>query len=194
MTGFCTECGQPLKADGRCPVHGASIDCSSQPPTPGTGSGPLASALGIGPLPKANTPRRLLGSGIEYVAYVICTWTIAFLDLSSGGVLGGLSFLVIALIVLRDFNAGAFSVSKRVSQMRVVNFRDGRSISNIQALLRNGYYLVLLVFLVVPVVGLLASFLFMLFISLDVMMILASPRGRRLGDLLAGTQVVEARS
>jgi uncharacterized RDD family membrane protein YckC len=41
--------------------------------------------------------------------------------------------------------------------------------------------------------GFVAFIFFALFIPLDVMMILASPQGRRLGDFLAGTQVVEAR-
>jgi uncharacterized RDD family membrane protein YckC len=99
------------------------------------------------------------------------------------------------LIILRDFNAGAYSIAKRVSQMRVVDSRTGRSPSNAQALLRNSYYLGLLVVAVfLPWIAWLFSVLFMLFIGFDIMMILASPRGRRLGDLLAGTQVVEARS
>jgi uncharacterized RDD family membrane protein YckC len=195
MTGFCTECGHPLKADEHCPVHGSGVDRSTPAPAPGTGSGPLASTRDIGPLPKASPSRRLLGSGIEYVAYLICVGIITLLDAVSAGLFGLLSIVVLVLIVLRDFNAGAFSLSKRVSQMRVVTMSSGKSASNAQALIRNGYYLVLLALsAALPWIDWITSILFMLFVILDVMMILASPKGRRLGDLLAGTQVVEARS
>jgi uncharacterized RDD family membrane protein YckC len=154
----------------------------------------MASSRGIGPLPKPSTTRRFLGSGVEYIAYVIGGGVISFLGTISGGLLGLLSLLLLGLIVLRDFNAGAFSIAKRVSQMRVVDSRTGRSPSNTQALLRNSYYGLLAVLMFLPWIDWLLLALFMLFIWFDVMMILASPRGRRLGDLLAGTQVVEARS
>jgi len=148
----------------------------------------------IGPLlPKANTTRRLLGSGIEFTSYVIGAWAIATLDAGTFGLLGLLTVALLGLIVLRDFNGGAFSIAKRVSQTRVVDWRSGRRASNPQALLRNSYYLALPAVAILPWVDCLTSSMFMLFIALDIMMILANRQGRRLGDLLAGTQVVEAR-
>jgi uncharacterized RDD family membrane protein YckC len=148
----------------------------------------------IGPLPKASTPRRLLGSGVEYVAYIIFATIIYILGNLTGGLLGFLYLLLICLIVMRDFNAGAFSIAKRISQMRVVNASTGQAPSNAKAIFRNSYYLGLPLIAMIPYLGgPLALIFFMMFASIDIMMILASPRGRRLGDFLAGTQVVEAR-
>jgi len=159
---------------------------------PGTATYPPHS---LGPLPKANSTRRFLGSGIEYVGYCICVWIITVLDFFSGGILGIFSLFLVGLIFLRDFNGGAFSISKRVSRMRVVDYRTGQATSNTQALLRNSYYLVLpIIAAFIPYLDTVTSILFMFFVGLDVMMILASPQGRRLGDLLAGTQVVETKS
>lgn len=190
MAGFCKSCGKPLKPDGRCPQCTAG-SFESVAPRPGFQSKPRA--RGIGALPKASTPRRLLGSGIEYVVYLILAWTISALNIASAGLLWFLTLIIICLLVLRDFNAGAFNIAKRISHMRVVNLRDGHSASNIQALLRNGYYLFfMLLGTFLPWFDWVFSTLFMMFIVLDVLMILVNPQGRRLGDFLAGTQVIEA--
>jgi uncharacterized RDD family membrane protein YckC len=179
MAGFCKNCGKSLGPDGNCP------QCTSIR---------VRKASGIGALPKASTPRRLLGSGIEYVAYIICGAIIYVFELTSLGIGGVLFLLLVALIIMRDFNAGAYSIAKRVSHMRVVNLKTGQSASNSQAIFRNAYYLGLPVMAIIPVIGgPIALIFFVLFIPLDVIMILASPQGRRLGDFLAGTQVVEAR-
>jgi uncharacterized RDD family membrane protein YckC len=194
MTGFCQDCGNPLSVDGSCPNQ-CGTDSPGRALAPGYGSGALPAVHDIGPLPKASTPRRLLGSGIEYSAYVCFAIVIMFLDTFSGGLLGFSSLLLLALIVVRDCNAGAFSIAKRVSCMRVVKRRTGQPASNAQALLRNSNYLALLaVETVLPWLAILWTLFFVMFVALDVAMILASPRGRRLGDLLAGTQVVEERS
>jgi len=166
--------------DGRCPA--------------GCCQGSVASPPEI-EFPKPKTSSRLLGSGVEYLAYLICAWIITILDAMSGGLAGLLSLIVVLLIVLRDFQGGTFSLAKRVCNMRVVDHRTGESASNFQGLLRNSYYLVLLLIAtVLPFVDWFSSTFFTMFIALDVMMILANPRGRRLGDLLASTQVVQARS
>lgn len=194
MSGFCQECGL-LFTDGKC--KNGHRESGAGHLSRGTALGsprPSSLAHGIGELPKANTARRLLGSGIEYVTYVTCAWVIVFLDFLTAGVLGLLCLVLVVLVVLRDFNAGSFSIAKRVSRMRVVDRRTGQSASNVQALLRNGYYLGLLLLMVLPWVDAPVLFFFKLFIALDILMILSSPQGRRLGDLLAGTQVVEAGS
>lgn len=177
MTGFCEICGKPLE-NSRCP------------------SGHTARKTKVGPLvlPKATTHRRLLGSGIEYVAYVAGAWLITFLDFFSAGLMGLLCLVLAGLIVLRDCNAGAFSIAKRISNMRVVDWRTGQPASNTQALTRNGYYLGLLLLALLPLVDWITSPFFTLFVALDVIMIMANPKGRRLGDFLAGTQVVDSRS
>lgn len=62
--------------------------------------------------------------------------------------------------------------------------------SSWQALLRNGYFILLLLLMVLPGGEFFGALFFPLLILMDVLMIIASPDGRRLGDLLAGTQVV----
>jgi uncharacterized RDD family membrane protein YckC len=211
MTGFCKDCGRPLRKDGTCPTPACGVAVA----TPqghlgqrgpdrqlevGAALPPAGGAIsivqgGIGPLPKASTPRRLIGSGVEYVAYVVCVWLIAAANLASLGGLALTALLPVGLIALRDCNAGALSIAKRISRMRVVNLRNGQPASNSQALSRNSYYLgLLLLMMVLPWFSPLWSFVFTSFVALDVLMILANPQGRRLGDMLAGTQVVEARS
>ena len=191
MAGYCKQHGVPLAPDGSC-SQCTTLNVRRATPDPT----PLGYSLAknIGPLPKASTPRRLLGSGVEYIAYVVFATIIFALESISAGLLGLLFLLLMGLIVMRDFNAGAFSIAKRISQMRVVNVKTGQSASNRQAIWRNSYYLGLALIGMIPWIGgPVASFFFMMFIVLDIMMILANPRGRRLGDFLAGTQVVEAR-
>lgn len=179
MAGFCEVCGESL-VNGRCP-NGHTAKLVRKP-----------AALS---LPSASKSRRLIGSGIEYSAYLAGVWVIAFLDLISAGLLGLLAAMaLIGLIVLRDCNAGAFSISKRVSSMRVVDWRTGQPATNTQALLRNSYYLVLLTVSLLPITDLVTSPIFTFFVAVDLLMILANPKGRRLGDQIAGTQVVEART
>lgn len=181
---FCHECGLSVKG-GRC--ANGHPELGQKPPS-------VTPLHGIGELPKAETARRLLGSGIEFIVYVACGWVILFLDLLTAGLLGLLSLVLVVLVVLRDFNAGAFSIAKRVSRMRVVDWRTGKAASNVQALIRNGYYLGLLLLMVLPWTDLPVMFFLKLFIAIDILMILSNPKGRRLGDLLANTQVVNARS
>lgn len=188
MTGFCQDCGKPLRANGKCPNE-CGIDGVGRSLVPHYGG------QDIGPLPKASTSRRLFGSGIEYAIYGLLAIVIMVLNSLSIGLLGPVSLVLLALIVARDCNAGAFSIGKRVSGMRVVQWRTGLPASNAQALLRNSNYLVLMVLdTVLGWLSLLWTFCFFTFIALDLAMILANPRGRRLGDFLAGTQVIGERS
>jgi len=182
MSGYCKDCGTLLAPGGNCSDPGC-LQANRQLPENGPGT-----------LPKPSTARRLLGSGIEFIIYSALAWLITGLESASFGLLGLLFLFLIGLIVLRDFNGGLYSIAKRVSHMRVVDLKSGRATSNIQSLLRNSYYLVLLAIAIVPVVGCFSSTAFMVFVALDVMMIMANPQGRRLGDLMAGTQVVQERS
>lgn len=189
MLGFCEVCGEPIKEGGKCP-HGHS-SLTPEPPEPWPGwrseEPPPKPGNDVGALPPADRLRRLLGSGIEFLVYVLA---IPVMSLSVG--LGCLIFLVLlSLILLRDFNAGAFNIAKRVSHMRVVHWKSGQPASNFQCFLRNVYYIGLLPVAVVPVLGLGPWFFFVLFVTIDIAIIIASPRGRRFGDFLAGTQVVE---
>ncbi len=206
MIGFCKDCGKPLRRDGACPDACGEAQASAglrpshdgllvATATPASVRPPIAIVRVAGPFPKASTFRRLLGSGVEYVVYVVCVGLVVAMDLATLGAAALSALLPIGLIALRDCNAGAFSLAKRISHMRVIAMRSGQSASNSQALFRNSYYLgLLLLATILPWFSWLFSIFFTAFVALDVLMILASPQGRRLGDMLADTQVVEARS
>lgn len=184
MTGFCEVCGRDLSAmaTGVCPEHPRKV----RP---------------IGPshqtsisLPPAPLLPRLLGAGVEYMCYSICATVVTALDIATVGFLGLLNVILTGLILFRDFKGGNLNIAKRITEMRVVDARTGQAATNVQAFLRNSYYLVLpLISAFLPFVDLPCLGLFISFMMLDFMMILASPRRRRLGDILAGTQVVRTR-
>jgi uncharacterized RDD family membrane protein YckC len=191
MAGFCRVCGKVLRPDGRCPqctaIHSGGVLALDSMVVN------FSPTRDIGPLPKAGIRRRLLGSGIEFTAYTLYVCILS-IPAALSGVAGIFFLFLVALIVIRDFNAGAYSIAKRVGHMRVVNAKNGQAISNSQALIRNSYYLALSIAAIFSWMGIfLVLFLFLMFIALDIMMILVNPRGQRLGDFLASTQVVEAR-
>jgi uncharacterized RDD family membrane protein YckC len=153
----------------------------------------LPGSLNIGPLPKASNPRRFI-SGAALIAIIAGVLTTLDLFRFSSGVPGLWGFLLIALLVLRDFNGGTFSISRRLSGTCIVDLRTGRPASNFQTVLRNVYYIVSLTIpLVLPKADLLALFAVTLFVILDLAMTLVNRQGRRLGDFLADTVVVERR-
>jgi uncharacterized RDD family membrane protein YckC len=145
-------------------------------------------------LPKASTSRRLLGAGTEYLFYSVAQGIAVAISLATFGVMDFAVALPLALgIALRDSHSGLFSLEKRIGQMRVVDFKSGRPISNSQAFKRNVYYLIPPLTMIFPLVGL-EALLFSLFevcVLADVLMIVFRQDGRRIGDLLAGTQVVQ---
>ncbi len=135
--------------------------------------------------------RRLLGSGIEYFTYSTAITVFSLIGILTGGLLGLLWVpLLLIMIGMRDLNAGAFSLGKRVGGLRVVDLRSAQPPSNPQALLRNSYYLALVFLMLIPVVKYPIAGLFFTVLVLDTLMVIASPTGRRIGDHLAGTQVV----
>ncbi|PYQ60426.1 MAG: hypothetical protein DMF53_17035 [Acidobacteria bacterium] len=114
MAGYCRHHGIPLGPDGKCSQCTTNLDGV---PTPGMPVAYQPLSRGIGPLPKASTLRRLLGSGVEYIAYVVFASILYFTESISGGLLGFLFLLLLGAIIMRDFNAGAYSIAKRISQM-----------------------------------------------------------------------------
>lgn len=178
MSIYCGTCGDRLEVS-TCP----RCDQDLAPRAP----------VEIGPLPRANAVRRLAGSGVEYVAYSLIVKLMLTLSAISLGTLDALivPFLVL-MIALRDVRSGLFSVGKRVARMRVVQIGSGLPATNRQALVRNGYYVALVILMALPVlpadVGL--ATLFYTLVVVDVLMIVATRSGRRIGDLLARTQVV----
>ena len=189
MAGFCKYCGKTLKTTGECPdSHCGKGLPKRRPPGPNE----------ISPFPRASRPRRLLGSGIEFFAYFIGGLIVLAMDSLTFGILGLAALVIAGLIFLRDFNGGVVSIAKRVGRMRVVGYKTGEPASNTQAFLRNIPYFVLFILFAfpIPIPFIDASFmaLFSLLVGFDILLIFANPQGRRMGDLLAGTQVVEVRN
>jgi len=202
--GYCPHCGHHLETDGACPrCSEQRLETDTQIPGPELGVsavGTLAVRRKPGErpgsmfvLPKASLVRRLLGSGIEYFVYCMAIFLFSVIGLFASGGLFGILWvpLMLAMVGLRDLNAGTFSLGKRVGNMRVVDRRTALPASNSQALLRNSYYLVLVTLMLVPIVKFVFEGFFFVLMITDAMMVIASPTGRRLGDHLAGTQVVQ---
>lgn len=182
MYGFCPTCRHPLDRHRRCP------NVESHP----SEAHLVNSQTGL-ILPKAKPTRRLFGAGIEYSIYAIAQVIIIGLSLATFGVMDALiAAPLILMIAIRDSQSGRFSIEKRLGKMRVVSFGTGQPIDNIQALKRNSYYLLPPILMLLPVLPLDAFLVstFQLLVALDVWMICFRKDGRRLGDLLAGTQVV----
>lgn len=187
MSGFCTECGGGL-INGACP--GGHLQPRQAVISSSQAIAGVSAALTIGTLPKAPIMARLFGAGIEFTAFVV----LQVLGVVTGGIAGlATGPMVVAFLFLRDVNGGMLSVGKRVGGLRVVDLKTGRPASTRQGVLRNSYYLALAVLVVLPGVNVATSGLFTTLGLLDFLMVLASPQGRRLGDQIAGTQVVVER-
>lgn len=188
MHGFCVECGKPLANPKFCP------DRHPQQPllgsrTPSHSGKPQS----IGPLPKASTSRRLLGSGVEYGVYLVTLAGLSIVSFVTAGIFDVIPAAILFLMLaIRDANAGLFSLAKRIGKMRVVEYGTGKPASNGQALLRNSYYLVLIFLTAFPVIftDMAASALFVFLVFIDVALIMITKEGRRIGDVIARTQVV----
>lgn len=184
--GYCRTCRQPTDENGLCPDGHQQAQVVRRLP------GELDPWV---ELPKASILRRLLGSGLEFATYLIGALLVTILDVFTVGVAGLLALVIVGLIVLRDFNAGALSIAKRLGRMRVVHCRTGQGASNLQGLARNGYYLgFLLLAAFLPYFDMLSWILILTFVGFDTVMIMVNPQGRRLGDFLARTQVIQERS
>ena len=215
MQAYCRECGEQLK-NGTCPLgHEAASGTPRPSPPPhegspqtaysvtspepalvGAGAGGGALTVGVSEpqaihAPKPSTARRLLGSGIEFLAYSVAILILNVVSPLTGGAIGFLAVPLLLLMVgLRDVKSGKFSLGKRVGGMRVVDARTLLPASDTQALKRNSYYLILILLMIFPLVKVAPTAFFKLLLLIDVLMIFASRNGRRLGDHLAGTLVV----
>lgn len=200
MTGYCTECGQPILGSGLCRA-GHTPTASTVAVAGGDAMAATAnSRLPVGAstqalsLPKAKAVPRLAAAGIEYLLYLVGIWLVITFSLATGLVAGLIGPLPLSVLVaLRDFRGGALSISKRVAGLRVVDRKSGLVASNFQALIRNSYYVLLLLLMALPGGEFVAVWPFKMMVVTDGLLILVNPRGRRLGDFLAGTQVVAER-
>jgi len=148
--------------------------------------------LAIGQLPKAPVIGRLFGAAIEYFA---CSVLLIIGDVA--GIFGSsvvTAPLLIGFLCLRDVAGGRLSIGKRIGSLRVVDAKTGQLASTSEGMLRNSYYIALAVASFIPILNVAVSVLFALMMTIDFMMVVISPQGRRFGDHIAGTQVVLARS
>lgn len=180
MNHFCPNCGKAesaasscLQAD--CPLHRITL--------------PSTKTLA---LPKADLSRRFGGAALEVVTFFVLDIIGALLSPFTFFVSGAFTSLMVALyVVVKDFNGGSMSVGKRVASTRLVDVSSGAPASAKQALIRNSYIVVGWICAAIPdPVGFVGWIIVAFSILVDVLMVFASPRGLRLGDRLAGTQVV----
>ncbi len=179
MTEFCIECGEPLDAIGVCANgHGGEIVESSSMDLTGV-------------LPKAPLSRRLAGDGLEVTVLVVLEIVGTILGYVTFGITGILSSVIgMTYMACKDLNHGSYSLGKLIAHTRVVDQATGELASNKQAFIRNSYYVFGWLLACLPFVGFIGQILVFLALIVDVLMVLAHPRGLRLGDFLAGTQVV----
>ncbi|MGC8915950.1 MAG: RDD family protein [Thermoanaerobaculum sp.] len=149
----------------------------------------MASTPGSGPA-KADLGKRfiaalidgLLSAGVSLIPFV-------------GGIVGGLYML------LRDGLELEFmerrSIGKQLMKLRPVRL-DGQPMDPVTSIKRNLPLCVGLVgtiFMVIPFLGWIVAILFGLvglaLAVIEVILVLTDPQGRRMGDKLAGTQVIE---
>ncbi|MCP4810603.1 MAG: RDD family protein [Proteobacteria bacterium] len=143
--------------------------------------------------PKAELQKRLGGSGAELAAMAVVEMIglalSPFTFMISGVIASGLNA---AYMASKDMDDGKLSLSKRFTKRRVVAVDTDLPISNKQAWIRNAPYIGAWAFAMLPdPFGMLGLMLVGLMAVVDVGMIWSDPRGRRLGDRLAGTQVID---
>jgi len=137
-------------------------------------------------LPKADMTRRLGGSGIEFLTLIALEIASAFL-LPIGIVM---SILAAIYMAVKDQGGGRFSIGKRIAHTRVVDAETGEVPDPLRLFLRNSVFVAAWVIAVIPGVEIFGWGLLALAGLVDLLMVIADPLGRRLGDRIAGTQVV----
>jgi uncharacterized RDD family membrane protein YckC len=144
-------------------------------------------------LPAAPVGRRLATSGLEYFLMFAALSLVTLLSIPTAF----LSKLLLPFLAiywcLRDLNGGKFSPGKRLGRFRVVSLETGQTASNFSCVLRNSYYVILIILAAVPFWDFFNMGLVTMVMILDLIVMIATPNNQRLGDLIAKTQVVPVR-
>lgn len=201
MPGYCTECGQRLLGTGTCVDGHSQLELATVTAAGGrlghrsfTLRRPVGAPEEQLTLPKARPVPRLAASGIEFMIYVVALWAVLVLSALTGLVAGiVLPLLLCAVVAIRDLRGGMYSLSKRLAGLRLVDAKTGLAASNAQGFARNSYFIVLLLLMALPAVEFFAAVPFKMLVVIDGLLVMVNPAGRRLGDFLAGTQVVSVR-
>jgi len=175
--------------------------CGSTPDEAGLGHAPDCPELSVTPvptrrldvlLPKADLARRFGGSGLELVTFFLLEMLGVLLSPFTLTISGMVTGLLAALYMsVKDLRGGGLSVGKQIARVALVDVHTGRLATTKQALLRNSYFIVGWLFAVLPdPFGMVGWALVLGGVLIDTLMIIADPRGRRIGDRIAGTQAV----
>ncbi len=194
----CPHCGVPFEVEDlctnpECPAAEAAAEALA-PPKPARPAGVPTPARGADVVvaPRPPLARRLGGSALEGVTLVVVE-IIGVLAMSfTLGISGALTSLLAAIYMgVKDLDGGRFSFGKRAVGTRVVDATTLQRASNAKCFLRNLPWVLFWALAIVPVIGdFIGWSLLGLMAMIDVGLIIATPTGRRLGDFLAGTQVV----
>jgi uncharacterized RDD family membrane protein YckC len=195
----CPHCGVPYEIDDcctnpECPEAEAVAAVFDNAEGEAGGavvpSGSSDSSLLV--VPRPPLVRRLGGSALEYVTLIVVEIIGTLLMGFTFGASGAISSLIGAIYMsVKDLDGGRFSFGKRAVGTRVVDVKTLQRVSAGKAFLRNLPWVLAWLIAVVPVIGdSIGLPLIGLLALLDVGLIAMTPTGRRLGDFLAGTQVV----
>ena len=133
-------------------------------------------------LKKADLTHRLLARFIDFlIGAAFC------LILPPVGVLAGATYVAIA-----DGLFGGKSLGKRIIGLRVVHTEDGSPITFKDSLVRNSLYAVIYLFYLIPYLRwFLIGTVGLLIIAFETYYLVADVNGYRVGDLAAGTMVID---
>lgn len=187
MTRYCVHCGAPLVFDGPLEEAGSCPVCDAPQILELEGLG------GQPPAPPETAPlhRRFGEGGIDFLALFaldVAGAVLAPLTLTASGVLPAL--VGAAYWSVRDLEGGRYSVGKRLTGLELVDAQTGKPATPQQALIRNSMYIVGWLLAAVPdPLGILGWFVLGLAVLVDVVLVVGHPSRRRLGDVLAQTEV-----
>jgi uncharacterized RDD family membrane protein YckC len=179
IKNYCGACGLPTTLEGACPDN----QCQS--------SLVVFSQQSLTPYKKAQLYRRALAVVIDFAPIFILN----LLGLILSPFTLGISAIVTGLfsmfyLTTKDLRAGRYSPGKRVFALTIKD-KYGHPASNKQAITRNLPYLFAWLITVFPAIGLF-GYVLVFFLGLaDCFLVLMDDEGKRLGDRLAATQVVE---
>ncbi len=174
----CTTCGDALSDVAYCIVP----TCPYR-----VGSRAQAATLGQAVvLPRADLARRLGASGLEFL--ILFGLEVASAIIVPVGM--ALSLLAGTYFAVKDLGGGRYSLGKRIARTRVVDAETGAVPPAARLVMRNAHLALGFWLSVIPGLEVLGWALLLLGGTIDLLMLVADPQGRRLGDRIAGTQVV----
>ena len=145
-------------------------------------------------LPQASVVRRAAASGLE--TGILLGLLILFSTLAPVTLYLTELFCVVLAVYwgAKDLDGGKWSLSKRLTVTRVVDRATGEVPPPGRLVARNSYYLVLCLLCAVPIVEWASLVLVSGVMLLDLIVMVATPDSRRLGDFIANTQVVPVKT